>query len=144
MAKDPAVLFYTSDFISGTELFTYEEKGKYIHLLCNQHQLGHLPKKHMMKIIGSKYGIIWTKFVVDAAGLWYNQRMHDEAEKRRKFTESRRNNATKKAYAPALAVACALPSAKHMENGNGNGNKAVPIMETQEEMHRRIYGEREK
>ena len=36
--KDPAFLFYSSDFLSGTMLMTDEEIGQYIKLLCLQHQ----------------------------------------------------------------------------------------------------------
>jgi hypothetical protein len=42
MAKDPAVLFYTQDFLVGTLTMTNEQVGKYIRLLCLQHQKGKL------------------------------------------------------------------------------------------------------
>ena len=45
MSKDPAVLFYTSDFLSGTFTMTNEQVGKYIRLLCLQHQKGRLTEK---------------------------------------------------------------------------------------------------
>lgn len=54
MAKDPAVLFYTSDFLTGTALMNYEEKGRYIYLLCLQHQMGGISQDHM-KIICESY-----------------------------------------------------------------------------------------
>ena len=40
--KSPAVLFYTSDFLIGTAFMNYDEIGKYIKLLCLQHQQGHI------------------------------------------------------------------------------------------------------
>ena len=40
MAKDPAFLFYTSDFLTGTMFMTNEQVGIYIRLLCSQHQHG--------------------------------------------------------------------------------------------------------
>jgi hypothetical protein len=92
MASDPAVLFYTSDFLSGTELFTYDQKGRYIHLLCAQHQNGHLPKDYMLKIIESEESIIWSKFIKDDRGLFFNEKMDNEKERRKKFCESRRLN----------------------------------------------------
>ena len=45
MAKDPAFLFYPSDFLTGTMFMTDEQVGKYIRLLCAQHQKGHLCEK---------------------------------------------------------------------------------------------------
>lgn len=43
MAKDPAFLFYSKDWIEGTAEMTHEEKGVYIDLLAHQHQGGSLP-----------------------------------------------------------------------------------------------------
>lgn len=51
--KDPAFLFYSSDFLSGTLLMSDEEIGQYIKLLCLQHQKGHLKEKDMMNICKS-------------------------------------------------------------------------------------------
>ena len=45
MNKDPAFLFYTSDFLTGTMFMTDEEVGVYIRLLCVQHQHGGLIEK---------------------------------------------------------------------------------------------------
>ena len=42
MAKDPAFLFYTGDFATGTQFLTDDQMGKYIRLLMAQHQHGHL------------------------------------------------------------------------------------------------------
>ena len=82
MSKDPAVLFYTSDFISGTLTMSYEQKGKYIILLCLQHQQGKLSYEDMMNICGTYDEKIFSKFEKDEEGFYYNQRMRDEAEKR--------------------------------------------------------------
>lgn len=48
--KDPAFLFYSSDFLSGTMLMTDEEIGQYIKLICLQHQKGHLKEKDILNI----------------------------------------------------------------------------------------------
>lgn len=92
MAKDPAVLFYTSDFISGTAFFSYEEKGQYITLLCNQHQLGGIPENHMISVCGSLDCQVAKKFSKGKDGIYFNPRMRTEAERRRSFCESRSNN----------------------------------------------------
>ena len=105
MAKDPAVLFYTSDFLSGTFTMTNEQVGKYIRLLCLQHQKGKLTEKDMLSICSAYDVDIWDKFKIED-GVFINERMHNEAVRRQKFSESRRNNAkspkndsTSKAYA---------------------------------------------
>ena len=114
MAKDPAVLFYTSDFLSGTFTMDNEQVGKYIRLLCLQHQKGKLSEKDMLSICKAYDNEIWDKFKVQD-GLYYNERMFNETIRRQKFSESRRNNAkspkkesTSEAYA------------KHMETETEN------------------------
>jgi len=114
MAKDPAVLFYTSDFLSGTFTMDNEQVGKYIRLLCLQHQKGKLTEKDMLSICKAYDSEIWDKFKVED-GLYYNDRMLNETVRRQKFSESRRNNAkspkkesTSEAYA------------KHMETETEN------------------------
>lgn len=92
MSKDPAVLFYTSDFISGTLTMTDEQRGKYILLLCLQHQKGHLTKEDMLNICHGFDKKVFAKFNKDKSGLYYNVRMSEETEKRKKYTESRRRN----------------------------------------------------
>jgi hypothetical protein len=105
MSKDPAVLFYTSDFLSGTFTMTNEQVGKYIRLLCLQHQKGKLSEKDMLSICSAYDVDIWDKFKIED-GVFINERMYNEAIRRQKFSESRRNNAkspkndsTSKAYA---------------------------------------------
>lgn len=92
MAKDPAFLFYPDHFTSGTQFFSDEQLGKYIRLLCAQHQLGHLKEKHMIHICKSYDEDIWEKFTKDDAGLFYNERLEFEITKRKKYSESRADN----------------------------------------------------
>ena len=92
MANDPAILFYTSDFLTGTALFDYEQIGKYIKLLCIHHQKGRLSEKDMLKICGTYDKDIFDKFKKDEEGNYYNERLELEIDKRKKYAESRRNN----------------------------------------------------
>lgn len=109
MSKDPAVLLYTSDFLSGTFTMSDEQVGRYIRLLCLQHQKGKLTEKDMQSICKGYDSDVYEKFdLVD--GYYINKRMYEEAEKRSKFTESRRKNASAKH----------MPN--HMENENENEN----------------------
>lgn len=90
MGKDPAVLFYTADFLTGTQFFTDEQCGQYIRLLCQQHQLGHIPENHMLTILKIKDSPVWKKFVQDEKTLWFNERMDIEKQKRANYVENRR------------------------------------------------------
>ena len=130
MAKDPAVLFYTSDFLSGTFTMTNEQVGKYIRLLCLQHQKGKLTEKDMLSICSAYDVDIWDKFKIED-GLFINERMHNEAIRRQKFSESRRNNAkspkndsTSKAYAKHMETETETIT----ENKTKTKVKVLPIL----------------
>ncbi len=90
--KDPAFLFYSSDFLTGTMLFTNEQVGKYIRLLCLQHQQGHLTIDDMNNICSTYDKRIFDKFTKDDAGLYYNERLENETIKRKSYCQSRRDN----------------------------------------------------
>jgi uncharacterized protein YdaU (DUF1376 family) len=93
MNKDPAFLFYSSDFLTGTMLMSNEQTGKYIRLLCLQHQKGgRLTHKDMIGICGTCDEDIFDKFEVDEAGLYYNVRLDAEMRRRSAYSESRRQN----------------------------------------------------
>lgn len=86
--KDPAFLFYPESFLVGVMDMTDEEVGQYIKLMCRQHQKGHLPDA----IIKKASEAVREKFVQDAEGKWYNERLELEIQKRAKYTASRRRN----------------------------------------------------
>ena len=69
------MLFYTSDFLTGTTLMSNEQVGKYIRLLCLQHQRGILTEKDMLKICVTHDADIFSKFERDEAGLYFNTRL---------------------------------------------------------------------
>lgn len=120
MAKDPAVLFYTSDFLSGTFTMTNDQVGKYIRLLCLQHQKGCLTEKDMLNICSSYDEDIFSKFrLVD--GCYVNERMMQESEKRKKYSESRSKNKKRSTYDDHMMNICKSYD-EHMENENENIN----------------------
>jgi len=92
MSKDPAFLFYTQDFYTGTIFMTDEQVGKYIRLLCLQHQTGHLEEKHMLNICKTYDVDIFSKFMRDSEGKYYNERLDKEVNRRLSYCESRRKN----------------------------------------------------
>ena len=93
--NDPAVLFYTSDFLTGVIDMSMEERGQYITLLCYQHQKGHIKEETIRLLVGSCSVNVLCHFKKDENGYYFNQRMDDEKEKRRIFTDSRRENGKK-------------------------------------------------
>nr|DAI88296.1 MAG TPA: Protein of unknown function (DUF1376) [Caudoviricetes sp.] len=118
--KDPAFLFYSNDFLSGTMLMSNEEVGIYIKLLCLQHQQGHLKEEDMLSIGATKK--IFSKFIKDDEGNYYNERLEYEANKRKAYSESRKNNRKKKeTYEKDMFNICNSYE-EHMENENINKN----------------------
>ena len=69
--KDPAILFYTGDFLNGCTDLTFEERGQYITLLCLQHQKGHLSEKTIRLSVGSVSVDVMAKFLKDETGLFF-------------------------------------------------------------------------
>ena len=92
MAKDPAFLFYPSDFLTGTMAMPFEDRGKYITLLCFQHQSGRMTEETIRFLVGSFSDMLRLKFSRDENGLFFNSRLEEEINKRSDFLESRRNN----------------------------------------------------
>jgi hypothetical protein len=123
MAKDPAVLFYTSDFLSGTQYFSDEECGQYIRLLCQQHQLYSIPEKHLLKVCGSLICQVALKFIKDSDGTYYNERMRLEGDKRKAFCQSRRNNVENRYICKSHVPTHVVHTNLRMENENEDENK---------------------
>lgn len=90
MAKDPAVLFYTSDFLTGTVLMSNEQVGIYIRLLCIQHQHGRINKVYFNTIVTNN-DLIRKKFIEDDRG-FYNIRLEEESLRRSAYIASRSKN----------------------------------------------------
>ena len=116
--KDPAFLFYSSDFLTGTMFMSDSQLGKYIKILCTQHQKGHLSEKDMLKICKRYDKDIFEKFVKDENGKYYNIRLEKEIEKRNAYSKSRANNRKNKINFENICFSYV----KHMENENININ----------------------
>jgi len=98
MAKDPAFLFYSADFIVGTYEMTDEQVGRYIRLMCLQHQKGHLSESVVLSVMGGEIDReVIGKLKRDDDGLYYNERLEEETNKRKKYSESRAKNRKGKA-----------------------------------------------
>ena len=122
--KDPAVLFYTSDFLAGAALMTMKERGQYITLLCLQRERGHMAMKDMEKAAGKLSEEVKGKFIQDEDGRYFNQRMEKEIQKRDAHCRKQKENVSKRWNKPNGGVGncggntMVLP----LENGNGNNN----------------------
>jgi len=130
MGKDPAFLFYPNDYLGGTMGMTFEEKGAYMELLMMQFNRGHMTGHMIGQTIGQLWGRIEGKFTVDEQGLYYNERLEKEIEKRRNYVDSRKNNKlginqyTKqnRSYDQSYDHGVTSHMIGHMENRNRNRN----------------------
>src|SRR5690349_8976468 len=95
MAKDPAFLFYPGDYVSGTMHLDFESKGAYIDLLMLQFQKDQVSIHMIKQVLGHRFDHIWPlindKFT-EKSGMFWNERLRIEKEKRIKFCKSRKDN----------------------------------------------------
>lgn len=134
MSKDPAFLFYSSDFLTGVSDLTMEERGQFITLLCLQHQKGHLTKKVMqLQCHGIPTADVLAKFRIDENGLYYNERVEQEREKRAAHSLKQRQNALKRWNKDKSSTKQTLShgnaTAMPLENENENENVDEIIVE---------------
>lgn len=134
MSKDPAFLFYSSDFLTGVSDLTMEERGQFITLLCLQHQKGHLTKKVMqLQCHGIPTADVLAKFRIDENGLYYNERVEQEREKRAAHSVKQRENAFKRWNKDKLSTKQTLSDGNAMamplENENENEDVNEIIVE---------------
>lgn len=122
MAKDPAFLFYTGDFSTGTQFFTDDELGKYLRLLMAQHQHGHLEKEQVLFICKALDNKAIKKFIKDDAGLFYNLRLEKEINLRKAYSESRSTNRKSNNNKDKKPKKISKSYDKHMEDKNKDEN----------------------
>jgi hypothetical protein len=123
MAKDPAVLFYTSDFLSGTITMNYEQRGKYITLLCIQHQQSFLTDEDFESILTENDKRVKDKFEKQSDGTYVNLKLKNESERRKSYTESRRNN--RKGKNLSTSYVKLMETGTGTETGTGNDTDTI-------------------
>lgn len=96
MSKDPAFLFYTSDFLTGTYTMSDEQVGRYIRLLCLQHQKGSLSLKDIDFICKGRDEEILSKFQEDENGNFFNKVLSEKISLRKKHSDRQKENIQKR------------------------------------------------
>lgn len=124
--KDPAVLFYTSDFLSGVILMSMKERGQYITILCLQRERGHMTLKDMEIAVGKLSEEVRSKFEQDENGRFFNPRMEVEIKKRETHSKRQSENARKRWNKPnstsGIQFGNATAYTTAMPLGNGSGS----------------------
>ncbi len=130
MPKDPAFLFYPGDWNLGTMHMTHLEKGCYMDLLLLQFARGQFTEAQAKHMLNGSFDIAWPTVSVKFTqndGFYYNERLKHEMERRKKFTESRKNNGSIPKKTIKEAPQGQQHMHKHMENTNDNEVSVVPI-----------------
>lgn len=127
MGKDPAVLWYWSDWNSGTSTLSRFLKGCYMDLLHAQFNSGRLSISEIKTVLGTDFGQAWPtlqkKFKQDESDLYYNERAELEKIKRESFVSSRRKNLESPHMKQHMDRHMVEHMEPHMENRNRNENK---------------------
>lgn len=136
--KDPAVLFYTADFLADTTLWNYDELGRYIKLLCIQHLQGGIAEDDFLAVTEASSRVA-SKFDLCDDGMYRNKRMREETEKREAYKDKLRANGAlggrskaKAKLEQSLSDAKAEPkqsSSTRVENENININVIKDIID---------------
>ena len=133
--KDPAMLWYWNDWFSGTGLLSRFQKGCYMDLLHAQFNNGRLSLEEIKICLGSDFSQAWLalqkKFKQDENGLFFNERLEQEKNKRAAFSESRRNNRIKKPIELTSDIRYDKDLCVDKENENENRNVFIKEKETQ-------------
>lgn len=98
MSKDPAVLWYFNDWNGGVSTFNRHTKGAYMDLLYAQWNKGPLSLQEIKNVLGQDFEQEWLNLEEkfngkdETTGKIFNVKLHEEMVKRKRFTDSRRNN----------------------------------------------------
>jgi hypothetical protein len=124
--KDPAFLFYPQAFMEGVYFMSDAQIGRYVKVLCCQHQTGHLTDKQISKLLHDDDIEVFEKLRQDEDGKWYNVKLDQEVERRKNYSEyqselaKRRWGKDAKASANKDANAPAKQKPRHMPNDMPN------------------------
>ncbi len=126
--KDPAFLFYPSDFFRDTSDLNFEDKGKYIQFICIQHAIGHLDSETInIQFPNGLSEKLKNKLTQDENGKYYLLGYERRFLERELYIETKSQNG-KKGGAPLgnkNAQKNKLNTIENQPNGIGNGNESV-------------------
>jgi hypothetical protein len=93
--KDPAFLFYPSDWLGGTLGMTFEQKGAYMGLLILQFHSGPFDENTARLLVGEIWNKIAHKFSKTNCK-FYNERLKEEKLKRIQYSDKQRERIKKR------------------------------------------------
>jgi hypothetical protein len=124
--KEPAFPLYSQDFIIGCADMKWQDIGKYITLLCYQHQKGHLTDDVIKKLIGNFSPELKMKFVQDSEGRYYNEKLDGVLMKRKIHREKQSENVTNR-YTKMLPTELPKCYQDPYQNATNGATKMLPL-----------------
>lgn len=124
--KEPAFPLYSQDFIIGCADLKWQDIGKYITLLCYQHQKGHLADDVIKKLIGNFSPELKMKFVQDSEGRYYNEKLDGVLMKRKMHREKQSENVTNR-YTKMLPTELPKCYQDPYQNATNGATKMLPL-----------------
>jgi len=124
--KEPAFPLYSQDFIIGCADLKWQDIGKYITLLCYQHQKGHLTDDVIKKLIGNFSPELKMKFVQDSEGRYYNEKLEGVLMKRKIHREKQSENVTNR-YTKMLPTELPKCYQDPYQNATNGATKMLPL-----------------
>ena len=124
--KEPSFPLYSQDFIIGCADLKWQDIGKYITLLCYQHQKGHLTDDVIKKLIGNFSPELKMKFVQDSEGRYYNEKLDGVLMKRKIHREKQSENVTNR-YTKMLPTELPKCYQDPYQNATNGATKMLPL-----------------
>ena len=113
--KDPAMLLYTSDFLTAAYFLNMQERGQFITIICLQQQHGHLELEEMEMAVGYLSDSLMKLLSVDEDGRYYNERADFEIARRKKYSQRQAEISRKRWAGNATALPIETEKEKEIE-----------------------------
>ncbi len=125
MAKDPAFLFYDGDAARDVSHLNRLERGCYFDIIQAQRKFGRMPLALIKKILGNDFDSCWETVKICLsydADMYYIEWLENSTQKRKEYSESRRNNRLRqrKAENGNICQSYDTTYVAHMVNANEN------------------------
>ena len=91
--RDPALKIYTANLLLESGFMTDTQFSTYVKLMCYQHQFDHMPEA-IMEHYCKGDSIVMSKFIKDEYGLYYNQVVEIEMNRRSEVIQTKVDNRT--------------------------------------------------
>lgn len=96
--KDPALMFYTANFLNEVREMNFQQIGKYVKLICYQHADDkHIKPREFYNILSKQEDqVVIEMFEEDEDGCFFVRHVEEEIIRRKGVSKTKSENAKKK------------------------------------------------